>query len=56
MHNLIGRGFILKKIFKILSIKRHTIFECINVFIISYILCLFGTKLFGRTQFRHLFA
>jgi len=56
LHILIGRGYILKKIFTILTIKRHTIFHCITVFIISHILCLFGTKLFGRTKFKHLFA
>lgn len=56
IHNLIGKGFILKIIFIILKIKRHTIFHCIIVFITSHILCLFGTKLFGRTKFKHLFA
>jgi len=56
IHNLIGRGYILNKILSILEIKRHSLLECIIVFFISYIFCFYGTKLFGRTKFRHLFA
>ena len=55
VHCIIGKGLILKGIFIILKFKRHTLFECIIVFIISYIVCLFGTKVFGRTKFKHLF-
>ena len=56
IHNLIGRGYILNIILSILEIKRKSLLECVIVFFISYILCFFGTKLFGRTKFRHLFA
>ena len=56
IHNLIGRGYILSKILSILTIERHSLLECIIVFIISYIICFYGTRLFGRTKFRHLFA
>ena len=56
IHNLIGRGYIIKRILSILAIERQTLLECIIVFFISYILCFYGTKLFGRTKFRHLFA
>jgi fucose 4-O-acetylase-like acetyltransferase len=56
IHNLIGRGYILKKFLSILAIKRHTLFECIIVFFISYIICFSGTKICGRTKFRHLFS
>ena len=56
IHNLIGKGIILKSIFTILKIKRHTLFECFIVFITSKILCFIGIKLFGRTKFKHLFA
>ena len=56
IHNLIGKGVILNTIFTILNLKRHTLFECAITYIISHILCLFGTKLFGKTKFKHLFA
>ena len=56
IHNLIGRGYILSKILSILEIERHSLLECLIVFIISYIICFYGTRLFGRTKFRHLFA
>jgi fucose 4-O-acetylase-like acetyltransferase len=56
IHNLIGRGYILKKILSHFAIKRHTLFECIIVFFISYTICFSGTKIFGRTKFRHLFS
>ena len=56
IHNLIGRGYILRKILSILEIERHSLLECIIVFIISYIICFYGTRLFGRTKLRHLFA
>ena len=56
IHNLIGNGYILRKILSILIIKRHSLLECIIVFFISHTICFYGTKLFGRTKFRHLFA
>ena len=56
IHNLIGQGYIISKILPILSIKRQSLLECIIVFFISHIICLYGTKLFGKTIFRHLFA
>lgn len=56
IHNLIGRGYILRKILLFLAIKRKSLLHCIIVFFISYTICFLGTKLFGRTKFRHLFA
>lgn len=56
IHNLIGRGYILRKILSILEIKRKSLLECIIVFFISYIICFYGMKLYGRTKFRHLFT
>ena len=56
IHNLIGRGYILSKILSILTIKRQSILECIIVFFISQIICVYGTKIFGKTIFKHLFA
>ena len=56
IHNLIGRGYILSKILPILAVKRKSLLECIIVFFISHTICFYGTKLFGRTIFRHLFA
>ena len=56
IHNLIGKGYILRIILSILAIKRHSLLECIIVFFISYIICFYGIKLFGRTKLRHLFA
>ena len=56
IHMLIGQGFILSKVLPILLIKRQSISECILVFFISHTICFYGTKLFGRTKFRHLFA
>jgi hypothetical protein len=56
IHNLIGRGYILNIILSILKIKRKSLLECIIVFFISYILCFYGVKFFGKTKFRHLFA
>jgi fucose 4-O-acetylase-like acetyltransferase len=35
VHCLIGKGLILKRLFIILKFKRHTLFECIIVYIIS---------------------
>lgn len=56
IHNLIGKGYILSKILSILIVERESLLECIIVFLISHTICLYGTKLFGRTIFRHLFA
>ena len=56
IHNLIGKGYILRKILPILLIKRNSLLHCIIVFFISYTICFYGTKLFGKTKFRHLFA
>lgn len=56
IHNLIGRGYILNIILSILKIKRKSLLECIIVFFISYIVCFYGIKFFGKTKFRHLFA
>lgn len=56
IHNLIGRGYILSKILSILAIKKQSLLECIIIFFISYSICFCGTKLFGKTKFRHLFA
>jgi fucose 4-O-acetylase-like acetyltransferase len=56
IHNLIGRGYILSKILPILAVQRKSLTECIIVFFISHTICVYGTKLFGKTIFRHLFA
>lgn len=52
-HYLIGRGKICQKI---LPIKKHTFFGCIITYLISYIICFIGIKVFGKTKFKHLFA
>ena len=49
IHNLIGRGYILKKILSVLAIKKYSLLHCIITYFISHILCLFGTKIFGKT-------
>jgi len=56
IHNLIGRGYILKKSLSILEIKKCSLLHCIITYFISHILCIFGTKIFGKTIFKHLFA
>ena len=52
-HYLIGKGILIELI---IYIKKKTLFGCIIVYCISYITCCLGTKLLGKTIFRHLFA
>jgi fucose 4-O-acetylase-like acetyltransferase len=52
-HYLIGKVFLSK----ILTfIKNNTFLGCMKIYLISYIVCLIGTKIFKKTKFRHLFS
>ena len=51
-HYLIGKGYICKSI---LHIKYFNILGCIIIYIISYLISMIGSKLLGKTKFRHLF-
>lgn len=41
--------------FKISIFKNRTFIGCIANYIICYLICFFGTKLFGKTKFKYLF-
>ena len=52
-HFLIGNGYFFNLLF---IYKRGTLLECIFIYFLSYCICFIGSKLLGKTQFRHLFA
>ena len=52
-HLLIGKGYILSKIS---IIKNRTFLGTFIVYLVSYIVCCFGLKIFGKTRFKHIFS
>lgn len=52
-HYLIGKVF-LNKI--LTFIKNNSFLGCMKIYLISYIVCLIGRKIFKKTKFRHLFS
>ena len=52
-HHLIGNGLLIKKL---KFINKKTFLGCINIYLISYLISVMGTKLFKKTKFRHLFS
>ena len=53
IHVLIGRGYLAKSL---ILVKNGNILGCILIYIISYIICCIGEKLFRKTKFKHLFV
>ena len=52
-HVLIGRGYLANSL---LLVKNGTILGCILIYIISFIICFIGEKVFKKTKFKHLFV
>lgn len=53
IHVLFGKGYLCNLL---LIVKRGTLLGCLFVYFISYCTCSMGSKLLGKTKFRHLFA
>ena len=52
-HYLIGSGYFFTSL---LSINPRTIIGCFKIYVVSYLICLIGAKIFKNTRLRHLFS
>ena len=52
MHYLVGNFYLLKRYFNTLN---GTILGCLIIYLICYILCSFGIKLFGKNRLKYMF-
>lgn len=52
-HYIFGKGYFCNLLF---IVKRGTLLGCIFIYFVSYCACFIGSKILGKTKFRHLFA
>lgn len=52
IHYLIGKGYLCRNI---TFIKKGTLFGCIIIYKICYLISFIGTKILGNTKLKHLF-